>query len=141
MPLAGFNKKTRNTSNPLTCEAKPLLGSIVFKSCCFLICLSVLCQPQVASGYEARKPYIPPEILHHRYTQTRFQQSLKVNLNRADLNELRTLPGMDESTALKLIRMRKEGPYQGYQDLSRLPYMDPKRLQRLIQRIQPLSEF
>jgi DNA uptake protein ComE-like DNA-binding protein len=37
--------------------------------------------------------------------------------------------------------MRKEGPYKNYQDLSRLPYMEPKRLQRLIQRIQPLSEF
>ena len=62
----------------------------------------------------------------------------KVNVNRAGLNELQTLPGLNESLALKLMRLR---PLKNVEDFYALPWFDQREVQLLIESLQHRIEF
>lgn len=48
----------------------------------------------------------------------------RVNVNQASLSELKTLPGIDDNLALKLIRARQQAPLRMLDDLTRLPWLE-----------------
>ncbi|MGE0201744.1 MAG: ComEA family DNA-binding protein [Candidatus Melainabacteria bacterium] len=89
-----------------------------------------------ARAYELRESYIPPEVAYARELAQKITVPRKVNLNQADVNELITLPGVDENIALKMIRLRTRGPMEGVKDLYQLPWLQPRDVQRLIYQIQ-----
>jgi competence protein ComEA len=88
-------------------------------------------------GWSFRQPYLPPELEHASALSHRVAAPGPVSLNQASLAELMTLPGVTQSVGLKLIRIR---PLQGWQDLYRLPWLEQKQIQRLIEKIQPLAK-
>ncbi|MBY0449834.1 MAG: helix-hairpin-helix domain-containing protein [Cyanobacteria bacterium] len=84
------------------------------------------------------KPYISPEIRYADQLRQRVQIPERLSINASTLNELMTLPGIDESTALKMMRSR---PFKSVQDLYNLPLMEPREVRRLIEAIQPKIAF
>jgi DNA uptake protein ComE-like DNA-binding protein len=88
--------------------------------------------------YSFRQNYIAPEIAYSRDLSQQVTVPQKVNLNRASLEILKTVPGLNEELGLKLIRIR---PLQDFQDLYRLPFIEYKAVQRLIRDLQSHVEF
>lgn len=85
-----------------------------------------------------RDSYLPPEIVYATDLGQRLPVPRRINVNRADVNELMTLPGVTENIALKLIRIR---PVKDLRDFHRMPWLGPKQVERLIDRIQSRIEF
>lgn len=102
-----------------------------------LIALGALMMP-AASGYSLQDSYVPPEIAHTEALRPRVTLPSKVNINTANLNQLSVLPGFDEELALKVIRHR---PMAEIRDFYRIPGLEPKYLERLIQSFQPRIIF
>lgn len=92
----------------------------------------------VGHAYTFRQNYFPPEVVYGHYLSDRMTMPGPVNLNQASLEELKTLPGMNESVGLKLIRLR---PLKNMEDLYRLPAVEPRMVQRLIEKIQTQVQF
>jgi hypothetical protein len=83
--------------------------------------------------------YIPPENLFAAALHQTITLPERIDINRSSLNQLKILPGFDEDLALKILRYR---PFQDIQDLYRkMPRIDRKHLQRLIEQIQPHIRF
>jgi hypothetical protein len=84
-------------------------------------------------------PYIPPEVAFADDLRQRVTIPAKVNINRSNLNELQVLPGFNEEIALKVMRGR---PFEGVQDFyKKLPGLDKKNIDRLIEQVQPKILF
>lgn len=89
-------------------------------------------------AYSFSESYIAPEVMYADQLAQKIQVPTKINLNRASFNEIKTLPGMDESMALKLMRIR---PLENIRDFYRMPWVSPKDVQVLIQRVQSRVTF
>lgn len=84
-------------------------------------------------------PYIPPELAFADNLRQKVTVPRKVNINQGSLHQLKILPGFDEDIALKVMRNR---PFVGIQDFySKLPGLDKKRIDRLIEQVQPKILF
>lgn len=71
-----------------------------------------------ACAQDLGRPYFPPGLSElARAQQHSLRVPNRVNVNRANLQELMTLPGVTESIALSLVRLR---PFRGFDDLSRI---------------------
>ncbi|MBK8189796.1 MAG: helix-hairpin-helix domain-containing protein [Vampirovibrionales bacterium] len=55
-----------------------------------------------------------------------------INLNLASWSELKTLPGVDDNVALKLMRARSQTPLRALEDLARAPWLEPPQRARLL---------
>ncbi len=83
--------------------------------------------------------YVPPELAFQDDLRQSITLPQRINVNLDSLNQLKTLPGLNEDIALKVMRNR---PYADVQDFYRkLPGLDKKRIDRLIQQIQPKIRF
>jgi hypothetical protein len=82
--------------------------------------------------------YFPPEVSSSYYRHSRFRPRWQINLNRASVTELKTLPGIDDNIALKLRRIR---PLSSPDDLYRLPKVPRSQVNQLIQQIKPWAVF
>ncbi|WP_373531958.1 ComEA family DNA-binding protein [Vampirovibrio sp.] len=85
------------------------------------------------------EPYIPPEVAFADDLRQKIALPAKININQGGLNQLKILPGFDEDIALKVMRNR---PFVDIQDFySKLPGLDKKRIDRLIEQVQPKVLF
>ncbi|WMU93348.1 photosystem II 12 kDa extrinsic protein [Microcystis phage MaAM05] len=83
--------------------------------------------------------YVPPELAFQDDLRQTIALPQRININQDSLNQLKVLPGLNEDIALKVMRNR---PYTDVQDFYRkLPGLDKKRIDRLIQQIQPKIKF
>lgn len=78
----------------------------------------------------SQNSYIPPEILHSNFLSHRVSVAKKININHASMQELMSLPGVDQNIALKIMRVR---PIEDIRDLSKIQYLSPKVVQQLIE--------
>lgn len=85
---------------------------------------------------EERPTYRHPDIFNARYLQKKVTMPRVVNLNTASINELKTLPGIDESTALKIQRLRQTLGVIELADLQQLAGMPEQQKQRLMAGLQ-----
>ena len=108
----------------------------------FIVCLIIaslwLGAALPASAYSYGEAVIPPEVLYSRDLKQRVVVPGKVNVNQAGLNELLTLPGMDENLALKMMRAR---PLKSREDFLKMPFISPRNVQLLLQQIENKIEF
>jgi DNA uptake protein ComE-like DNA-binding protein len=85
------------------------------------------------------EPYIPPEVAFADNLRQKVTIPSAIHINQDGLNQLKTLPGFDEDIALKVMRNR---PFETIQDFySKLPGLDKKRIDRLIEQVQPKLIF
>jgi DNA uptake protein ComE-like DNA-binding protein len=106
------------------------------------LCLSLaflLLNAGVARAAGLWDTYIPPEVAFADDLRQRVTVPEKVNINRGSLSELKVLPGFDEEIALKVLRAR---PFEDIQDFyKKMPGLDKKSIDRLIQQVQPKILF
>lgn len=112
------------------------LSLLVLAGLLVLAPLAALQPPGFAASYA--EPAIPPEVVYAHDLRQRITVPQRVNVNKASLNDLLTLPGMDENMALKLLRMR---PIQTKEDFLQMPFVSPRNVQLLLQRIDGKIEF
>jgi predicted DNA-binding helix-hairpin-helix protein len=111
-------------------------GYRLYTASILLMVAMALCAGIWAPSAEASaKPYIHPDYIFAHQLRHKHRVAPTVNINRAGLAELKTLPGMDENTALKVIRLRKIAPLRSTTDLYRLPWLDRREVDLLIDRI------
>ena len=108
------------------------------KRCLMVLLLTALLLETGAWAASYESPYLPPEILHAEDLAQVIPVPPKVNINRANVNHLKALPGVDESIALKLMRMR---PVEGFQDFYKMPWISRKEIERLIDGLRHRIEF
>ncbi len=108
------------------------------KCCLIILLLTGLLLGGGAWAASFESPYISPEILYAEDLAQVIPVPPKVNINRANVNHLKALPGVDESIALKLMRMR---PVEGFQDFYKLPWISQKEIERLIEGLRHRVEF
>lgn len=97
-----------------------------------LVLLALCGQAHAAWNIE---PYFPPEALvPPRYRERLALAPLPIDLNRATLAELMTLPGIDESLALQLLEAR---PFASLKDIGGLRLMRPWQAEALLDRLRP----
>jgi hypothetical protein len=104
------------------------------------LCL-VLLLVQTAQADQLGRPYFPIGLteLSYRHALTFQMDSGKINLNQATVQELTTLPDINENLALKLVRLR---PMTNLQDLNQLKASCPEKfVQRLIQNLKDDVRF
>jgi competence ComEA-like helix-hairpin-helix protein len=69
--------------------------------------------------------------LHRMNATERIALGLAVDLNRATVDELLLIPGIGESTAVKIVRFREaSGSFKNLSDLMQLPGIKEKRLKQ-----------
>ncbi len=95
----------------------------------------------VLSAQAATKPFIHPDFIYSHQLRQKYTVPSQINLNRASLEELKTLPGVDENLALKLIRLRNHRAFTSKRDLYELPFMEKREIDHLIQRIRTRIAF
>lgn len=83
--------------------------------------------------------YLPPDIYWPPGKQERLY---KLDINNASLEQLMSLPHINEDLALKIMNRR---PVKSLQDLARLPYIDMDRMKLILKGIshlviQPFNE-
>jgi len=107
---------------------------------CLLICLVLTLNTSgTAMAAALWDSYITPEITFADDLRQRVTIPSKVNINHSNLNELKVLPGFNEEIALKVMRGR---PFEGIQDFyKKLPGLDKKNIDRLIEQVQPKILF
>lgn len=95
------------------------------------------CSPAFSATYW--DPYIPPEVSYGDNLRQRITIPQHININQGTLSQLKLLPGFNEDIALKVMRNR---PFVDVQDFyHKLPGMDKKSIDRLIERVQPKILF
>lgn len=83
--------------------------------------------------------YIPPEVAFSDDLHQHVTVPEKVNINRSSMSELKVLPGFDDEMILKILRTR---PFEDIQDFyKKMPGLDHKSIDRLIQHVQPKLLF
>ncbi len=92
-------------------------------------------------AYSASRPFVHPDFIYSHQLRQKYRIPAQVNLNQASLAELKTLPGVDENIALKLLRLRKNNTLKSKQDLYQLPFMETREIQQLIQKISKQITF
>lgn len=98
-----------------------------------LLCLLMLVITQTSVDASGMPRAMSPEILNARQLRNTVRLSPgKVDLNTASLLELQTLPGISESVALKIVRLR---PMASLQDLYLMPYVEQRLVDSLILKI------
>lgn len=106
------------------------------------LALSLFCAtwlPAAAHAHALAETYMPPELAFADDLRQKVTIPEKVNINRGSLNQLLVLPGFDEEIALKVMRHR---PFEDVQDFYRkMPGLEKKNIDRLIQQIQPKVLF
>ncbi|HEY9688324.1 MAG TPA: helix-hairpin-helix domain-containing protein [Coleofasciculaceae cyanobacterium] len=90
---------------------------------------------QAASLWDS---YMPPELAYADDLRQKVKLPDKVNINRASLNQLEGLPGLDQELALKIIRHR---PFENFQEFYRMSGVEKKQLDRIIRQLQPKVIF
>lgn len=95
-------------------------------------------EPPNAQAASYMENYIPPELAFADDLRQKVKLPGKININRASLNQLEVIPGLDEELALKIIRTR---PFENFQDFYRMPGVEKKRIDRLIKQLQPKIIF
>lgn len=101
--------------------------------------LATLLTPLQAGAHVYFETYMPPELAFADDLRQKVNIPEKVNINRGTLNQLLVLPGFDEEIALKVMRHR---PFEGVQDFyKKMPGLEKKNIDRLIQQIQPKVLF
>ncbi len=88
----------------------------------------------VVWGYSVVSPYQNPERVYRDTMGFGVTVSGKVGLNEAGLNELLTVPGMNQSMAVKVMKAR---PFSGWEDLYRLPGVDQQQVDAWLARVRP----
>lgn len=84
-------------------------------------------------------PYIPPEVSYADHLRQRITIPKQIDINQGTLSQLKLLPGFNEDIALKVMRNR---PFVDIQDFyHRLPGMNKKSMDRLIEQVQPKILF
>lgn len=85
----------------------------------------------------ANPPYQPKTKAVSTVTVTKkANETQKVNVNEAGLQELIALPGIGEKTAQRIIQYRKEnGPFQNLEDLKKVKGIGEKSYQKFADRI------
>ncbi|MCE3235340.1 MAG: Helix-hairpin-helix motif [Vampirovibrio sp.] len=119
-------------------QAKPKLLNI---ACLLAVCLLGIAPLTLssASANEYWETYMPPELAFADDLNQKVTVPERVNINRGSLNQLLVLPGFNEEIALKVIRHR---PFEGVQDFyKKMPGLEKKNIDRLIQQIQPKVLF
>jgi DNA uptake protein ComE-like DNA-binding protein len=109
-----------------------------FWPCLTVAWLLALTSAPAALAYSYAEPAVPPEVLFSRDLRQRVVVPGKVNVNRADMNELLSLPGMNENIALKIMRVR---PLKNREDFMKMPFISPRNVQQLLQQIENKIEF
>lgn len=111
-----------------------------FKEIGILMLLLLVFGVNSASAATFWDTYIPPELAFQDDLRQTITLPQRININQDSLNQLKALPGLNnEDIALKVMRNR---PYTDVQDFYRkLPGLDKKRIDRLIQQIQPKIKF
>ncbi|MEB3288185.1 MAG: helix-hairpin-helix domain-containing protein [Vampirovibrionales bacterium] len=117
-----------------------VLNQLFMALCLLVACLSLQAAllPQAAMAYSYSENYFDPQVQYHRDLSQKVRVNKKINLNKASLNELKTLPGVDDNLALKLMRMR---PIEGIRDFNRMQWVNPKEVQQLIQNLNGRVSF
>lgn len=118
-----------------------VLSSAIHKISAILILAMLLVpvlinSPVAAASYSSS--YVSPEVVYADQLSQKIPVPRKVNLNRASLNELVTLPGVDQNIAFKLIRIR---PVENIQDLYKMQWVDKRNIKTLIDTLQQRVEF
>ncbi len=107
-----------------------------------LMALAVLIfQTLLFAAAEERPAYIHPEIFHARQLRKKIVMPGAVNLNYAGLSELKTLPGVNQSVALKILRLRSNQSISSMNDLYNLSGIQPQQLSQLINAIDGKVSF
>lgn len=94
-----------------------------------------------AEALASPRPYVHPDYVFSHQLKQRYRVPNRVNVNRATLAELKNLPGMDESLALKLIRLRKSFHLTNLTDFYRLPLVDRREIEVLVDRLRHRIDF
>lgn len=81
---------------------------------------------QKGNDNDVIRSYKPPDIYNSTGPTIKLQ---KLDLNKANLQQLLALPEINEDLALKIIRRR---PLNYLNDLEKLPYIDEKRMKIII---------
>jgi DNA uptake protein ComE-like DNA-binding protein len=95
-------------------------------------------QAQPAHAASLWDSYMPPELAYADDLRQKVKLSGQVNINRASLNQLETLPGLDQELALKIMRHR---PFENIQEFYRMSGVEKKQIDRLIRQLQPKVIF
>jgi DNA uptake protein ComE-like DNA-binding protein len=95
-------------------------------------------QAQPAQAASLWDSYMPPELAYADDLRQKVKLPGQVNINRASLNQLEALPGLDQELALKIIRHR---PFENIQEFYRMSGVEKKQLDRLIRQLQPKVIF
>lgn len=104
-----------------------------------LFLLGILASYPASFGATNWEPYFPPEVAFADHLRQKVTVPAQININQGSLSQLETLPGFTEDIALKVLRSR---PFADIQDFyRRLPGLDKKSLNRLIEQIQPKAIF
>ena len=90
-------------------------------------------------AYALQDSYIPPEVAFAQDLSQHVQLTEQFNLNTMNLGELKSIPGLSEDIALKIMRNR---PFTDIQDFyRRMPAVSGKQLNLWIRQIQPRLLF
>ena len=84
---------------------------------------------QLGSNWSAAKHYVDSDI---NYPQGKTIKLNKLDLNKASLQQLMSLPCINEDMALKIIRRR---PIKSLEDLYNLAYLDVSRVKIILKGI------
>lgn len=92
----------------------------------FTISLGQVYAQQLGNNKATMKLYIPPEI---DYPAGKTIKLNKLDLNNASLQQIMSLPQINEDIALKIIRKR---PIKSLEDIYHLPFLDVNRVKIII---------
>ena len=71
---------------------------------------------------------------------TPLTAKFQVDLNSADWPELAQLPNVGETLARRIIAHRQQfGPYMSHEDLTRVPGIGPKTLEKILEYLKPMD--
>lgn len=110
------------------------------RSLFFLVLLGVcLFLPLPGWTYAFQDSYIPPEVAYAQDLSQTVRLHEQFNVNLMNLDELKSIPGLSEDIALKIMRSR---PFADIQDFRRrMPNVSGKQLNQWIRQIQPQLQF
>lgn len=98
----------------------------------FLLATSMFCLTLHRSGDTSGVPKLPSYI----QPKTGASHSQQININRATVNELKTLPGIGEATAQRIVEYRRKNPpFRRIEELLIIRGISRNRLEQIRHRI------